>query len=444
MNLSGRIQEDDEMSREISRRAFVGSAAAAAAALSLGLPELGSRTALAATNLNWAVNAFSPSETDLVKKVADNYMAAHPDVKIDVLGYDPTTYDTKLLSDIAAGTLPDIFVSADVYTKPFFDSGLTADLKPYMDKTGPKVEDFDEKFIALAEYEGKVGFLPRAADVVVLYYNKTKFDKAGVSYPTDDWTLDDLTAAAAKLTTKAADGTTTQYGFTASYTWWAYWVPLVVAQGGKILSDDNKSAIFNSPEGISAWDFIFSNIKNGSLVPPSVQKAMGGEYGPFINGQAAMTATIRGLTPSFRDGLKDDWDVALVPKGKVERKTGMGTLGYAISADTKNADAAWDVLNYTFTEGMKVFMESYLLVPPIKSFYEDPAWQKLPGPPYTNEVFVKAMDTAMLPPSLPFYSTGPFNQAMLDGLDAVVLGQMTTEEAVNKMAEEATNSLSDS
>src|SRR4051812_44639502 len=117
MNLSGRIQEDDEMSREISRRAFVGSAAAAAAALSLGLPELGPRSALAATNLNWAVNAFSPSETDLVKKVADNYMAAHPDVKIDVLGYDPTTYDTKLLSDIAAGTLPDIFVSADVYTK---------------------------------------------------------------------------------------------------------------------------------------------------------------------------------------------------------------------------------------------------------------------------------------------------------------------------------------
>jgi ABC-type glycerol-3-phosphate transport system substrate-binding protein len=30
---------------------------------------------------------------------------------------------------------------------------------------------------------------------------------------------------------------------------------------------------------------------------------------------------------------------------------------------------------------------------------------------------------------------------MKDGLDAVVLGQMTTEEAVNRMAEEATNAL---
>ena len=64
---------------------------------------------------------------------------------------------------------------------------------------------------------------------------------------------------------------------------------------------------------------------------------------------------------AFAKSLKDDWDVQLVPKGKTGRKTGMGTLGYAISAQTKNADAAWDVLHYTFTEGMKVFMEIYLL-----------------------------------------------------------------------------------
>jgi multiple sugar transport system substrate-binding protein len=409
--------------------------------MSLGLPAIEKRTARAETKLTWAVNAFSPAETQLVQQVVDNFTAANPDISVEVLGYDPNTYDQKLLTDIVAGTLPDIFVSADVYTKPFFDSGLTADLKPYMDQTGPKVEDFDQKFIALAEYDGKVGFLPRAADVVVLYYNKTKFDAAGVAYPTDDWTITDFQSAAEKLTVKAADGTTTQYGFTADYTWWAYWVPLVVAHGGKILSDDNTSAVFNSPEGIAAWDVIFSGIKNGYFAPKSVQDSQGGVYVPFQNGTAAMTATIRGLSPDFRAQIKDDWDVALVPKGPVDRKTGMGTMGYAMSAGTGNAEAAWKVLNYTFTEGMKVFMETYLLVPPITSFYDDPAWKDLPGPPYTNDVFVKAMDSAMLPPSLPFYSTGPFRQAMEDGLAAVTLGEMTTEEAVNKMAEEATKSL---
>jgi ABC-type glycerol-3-phosphate transport system substrate-binding protein len=47
----------------------------------------------------------------------------------------------------------------------------------------------------------------------------------------------------------------------------------------------------------------------------------------------------------------------------------------------------------------------------------------------------------MVPPPLPFYSTGDFRQAMLDGIDAVILGQMTPEEAVNNMAEQATASL---
>jgi multiple sugar transport system substrate-binding protein len=431
------------MGRTLNRRQLVGTAAGAAAGLSLGLPRLGSRSALAATQLNWAVSAWAPTETSLVQKVIENFESTNSEIKVDVLGYDPNTYDTKLLADIAAGTLPDIFVSADIYTKPFFDSGLTADLKPFMDKTGPKVEDFDEKFIALAEYDGKVGFLPRAADVVVLYYNKKLFDEAGVAYPTEDWTLDDLSSAAEKLTKKAADGTVTQYGYTADYTWWAVWVPLVVAQGGQILNEDNTKAIFNSPEGVSAWQFMFDGIKNGFFVPPSVQTSMGGPYVPFQNGIAAMTPTIRGLTPSFRESLKDDWDVTLVPKGKVDRKTGMGTMGYAMSSATKDPDAAWEVLHYTFTEGMKVFMETYLLVPPIKSFYDDPTWKNLPGPPYNNQIFVTAMDTAMLPPSLPFYSTGPFNQAMKDGLDAVVLGQMTPQEAVDKMAEEATNSLSE-
>lgn len=431
------------MTPKLSRRQFVGITGAGVAALSLGPAGFGPRRVAAATELTWAVDNFAPVETDLVQKVVDNYVASHPDFKVSVLGYDPKAYDTKLIADVAAGTLPDIFVNFDVQTKTFFDKGLTADLKPYMDKTGPKVEDFDENFISLALYDGKVGFLPRAGDVVVMYYNKRMFDEAGVKYPDDNWTYDDMMAAAEKLTKKAADGTVTQYGLTSNYAWWAYWVPMVIAQGGQILSEDGKKALFNSPEGMSAWNYIFTGLKNGWFTPRNVQDTMGGETVPFASGKAAMTFMVRAGVPGFRSQLKDDWDVALVPKGKVDRKTGMGTMGYAMSAATKNPDAAWDLLHYLFTDGMKVFMESYMVVPPIKSFYDDPAWRNLPGPPQNNDVFVKAFDTAMLPPKIDFYSTGPFNKAMIDGIDAVTLGQMTPEQAVNQMAEEATRALQD-
>ena len=390
--------------------------------------------------LTWATNNLEGTEPEMLQKVTDMFVAANPNFQVTVLKYDGTTYDQKLLADVVAGTLPDIFVSADVFTKPFFESNLTADLKPLAEEAGYDLSNFDPLFLSLAEYEGKIGFLPRAADVVVCYYNKAKFDTAGLAYPTPDWTYDDLLSMAEALTIKDGDATT-QYGVTAANDWWAYWVPMVVAEGGEILNEDGTEAIFNSPEGIKAWDVIFTMLKNGWSVPPSVQDTVGGPWTPFANGMAAMTFTVRALTPTYRAQLTDDWDVQLVPKGTAMRKTGMGTQGYAMSSQTDDPSATWQLMQFIFTDGMIVFMEDYLTVPPIKTFYDDPAWRDLPPPPANTAVFIDAISEAMVPPPLPFYSTGAFRQAMLDGIDAVLLGQMDTETAVNNMAAEATASL---
>ncbi len=391
--------------------------------------------------LNIAVNAGSPAETTLMQKAVDLYKESHPNAEINVLGYDPTTYDQKLITDVSGGTLPDIFSVSDVFNKPFFKAGLIADLKPLAAKTGFNLGDFDPQFLSLADDGGKIGFLPRAADVVVMYYNKRMFDESKVAYPTTDWTMQDFMSAAEKLTKKAPDGTVTQYGATNNYTTWSIWVPMVVAEGGKILSDDGKSAVFDSPEGVRGWNYTFTGVKNGWFTPPSVQTTMGGANVPFFNSKAAMVFSVRALTPNVRAQLKDDWDVQLVPKGTTARKSGMGTTGYGVSAKTKDPAAAWDFMQFLFTKGLDVFMQSYLVVPPIKSFYDSPAWRNLPPPPANNAIFVSATQTAMLPPALPFYSTGPFKKAVTDGLDAVTLGKMTPEEAVKQMAAQATASL---
>lgn len=424
-----------------SRRKVLGSLASGAGALAVYTAT--GRTYAQDENfeLTWATNNLEGTEPEMLQKVSDMFVAANPNFKVTVLKYDGATYDQKLLTDIVANTLPDIFVSADVYTKPFFDSGLTADIRPLAESTGFDLNTFDPLFLSLAEYDGKIGFLPRAADVVVTYYNKTKFDAAGVPYPTPDWTYDDMLAAAEKLTIKADDGATTQYGVSAATDWWAYWVPMVVAEGGEILNAEGTEAVFNSEAGLRAWGIIFKGLQNGWFIPPSVQDTLGGPWTPFAVGQAAMTFTVRALTPTFRSQLTDDWDVELVPVGSAMRKTGMGTQGYAISSQTANPDATWQLMQFIFTEGMIVFMEDYLTVPPITTFYEDPAWRDLPPPPTNNAVFVDATQDAMVPPPLPFYSTGAFRQAMLDGIDAVLLGQMDVETAVNRMAEEATLSL---
>jgi multiple sugar transport system substrate-binding protein len=424
-----------------SAPAAAGSTTAAASTTGVIATAAPAIAANAKFKLTVAIKNNSPAEVDLMQKVVDLYKVDRPNADVAVLGYDNATYDQKLLTDISGGTLPDVFTCNDVYNKPFFQNGLIADLKPLAAKTGFKLDDFDPQFLGLADYQGKIGFLPRAADVVVLYYNKRIFDDAKIKYPDTNWTMNDLLTTSQQLTKKASDGTITQYGFTANYTTWSIWVPIVVAEGAKILSDDGKKAVFDSPEGIRGWNYIFDGLKNGAFVPPSVQTTMGGPNVPFMNGKAAMAPAVRSLTPNARAQLKDDWDVTLIPKGTVARKSGMGTTGYAIGAKTKNPDAAWDFMQYLFTKGLQVFMQSYLVVPPIKTFYNDAAWRSLPPPPANNDIFVSATQTAMLPPSLPFYSTGPFLKAMTDGVDAVLLGKMTPDQAVKNMAVQATASL---
>lgn len=169
-----------------------------------------------------AIKNNTPAEVMLMQKVVDLYKAQRPNADVSVLSYDPTTCDQKLLTDISGGTLPDVFTCSDVYNKPFFQKGLIADLKPLAEKTGFKLDDFDPQFLGLADYQGQIGFLPRAADVVVLYYNKRMFDDAQVKYPDANWTMSDLLTAAKSLTKKAPDGTITQYGLTANYTTWSY------------------------------------------------------------------------------------------------------------------------------------------------------------------------------------------------------------------------------
>jgi multiple sugar transport system substrate-binding protein len=120
-----------------------------------------------------------------------------------------------------------------------------------------KWDEFSAAARATAQPTGAktIGF-PAVVDNLALIYNKTVFDKAGVDYPTADWSWDDFRAAAKKLT----DPSTDTYGYAYSVveseeTTWQFW-PHLWQNGGEILSDDSKTATFDSQAGIDALTFL--------------------------------------------------------------------------------------------------------------------------------------------------------------------------------------------
>jgi multiple sugar transport system substrate-binding protein len=319
------------------------------------------------------------------------------------------------------------------------------------------VDDFNKTFLNLGMVDGTLQMLPSSGDVVILFINKKLVQQAGVEIPwTLDyknnklWTTDDFYKVCQRLTVDVKGKRGNEPGFDKSNVsvygaampidWWAVYVPALLSFGGQLVSDDLTKSTLNSKAGVDAFTWLTKPVLDGYWAPYSFLTP----FGPTTNAQAtgafnaskvAITATVRGGIPGIRPNIKDDWDVAHFYAGPVKRVTGMGTQGFAMSGSTKNPNVAWDFLEFMYNQqGMQIITSSYGSTPVEQRFYNSSFWKNLPPPPSNNDVFTQAFDYGTLPPRLPFYTTGPFTKALLDGLTAIELGQSTPSQVVQSVS----------
>lgn len=62
------------------------------------------------------------------------------------------------------------------------------------------MNNFAQGVVDLYNVDGAQIAIPKDVSTIGLWYNKTLFDEAGVEYPNENWTWDDLLSAAHDLT----------------------------------------------------------------------------------------------------------------------------------------------------------------------------------------------------------------------------------------------------
>lgn len=241
-------------------------AVAALVAASLGLAACGGGSGgsskldtKADVSLTWWTGQSADAEK-LLEGLARDFEKQHTNVKINVSSGASVTDDLlqKLSAGFASGQYPDVSYAFGSWASELAGSGRTLDLTKKVADPALKWEEFPEAGRATATPQGKTIGFPAIVDNLVLLYNKTVFDNAGVSYPTNDWSWDDFRAAAKQLT----DTSTKTYGAAYSVsgsedTTWHLW-PLLWQKGGDVLTADNKKAAFNSQAGVDALTFLQS------------------------------------------------------------------------------------------------------------------------------------------------------------------------------------------
>src|SRR5688572_18428433 len=252
-------------------------------------------------------------------------------------------YWTKLQTAVAGGAANDVFWMNGPNFPVYASKGVLMDVQDLVTKDSVDMSKYPESLVKLYSYNDHVYGLPKDFDTIALYYNKDLFDKAGVDYPTADWTWDDL-AAAAKTLSDPANGV---WGLAVPGDQTGYW-NFVYQNGGAILAADGNSVLVDQPAACEAITFLYDTMKAGSMPDQASASAMSPDSQLFPGGKLAMLTSGSWNAKTFSAaGFK--LGIAPLPK-KAKQATIIHGLSNVVWSGTAHPEAAWAFAKFLGSE----------------------------------------------------------------------------------------------
>lgn len=341
--------------------------------------------------LSYFTFSAAPDHLEDLDAIVTAFEAEHPNVQIEVQTAAFADYFTSLQTQIAGGSAPDTFELNYENFVTYARSGALLDLGPYIGGDGIDPERYYPLALEGFTDEGTQFGLPATFSDVVLIYNRTLFDEAGLDYPTADWTWDDELAAAEALTDVDAG----VYGTFQPVSFFEFYKAL--AQAGGEFFDADGNAVFNSEAGVAAAEWLTS--KPGTVMPTLAD--IGGtpdfDTSLFISGKLAMWHNgIWQFTGLNESGV--DYDIVVEP-GNVQKANAVFMNGAVVSAGTDHPDeaAVW----IAFLTGSPTTVETRLAssweLPAVADEAAFASYLEI-TPPDSREAVFDALDNIALPP----------------------------------------------
>lgn len=319
-------------------------------------------------------------------------------VEVDIQVTPWGDYWTMLEAATQGGDMPDVFWmhSDQIATYAQYDD-ILLNLSDKIEKSDKiDLNNYPENLVNIYKNEaGDQLAIPKDIDTCAVWYNKTMFDEAGIPYPTSDWTWEDFREIAKKLTNpeKNQYGTSIKPG---SYQ--ESWYSTIYAYGGEVISEDKTKSGFDNPKTIEAMQLIENIIKDGSM-PDYTVVAENNTEELMMAGTVAMTFQGSWMIPDMasNDFIKENCDIAPLPKGPNGTKSISNGLGWAASAQGEHTEEAWQLIEYL---GSKEAQQKQAELGVTMAAYEgvSDAW-KNSHPEFNMQAYLDMLDDAQAYPS---------------------------------------------
>lgn len=333
------------------------------------------------------------AEGDKLPAFLADFEKANPDLKVEVTQIPEGEFDAKLLTAIAAGTVPDL---VRLYSQSQASLMATGAFAPVPDGL-VNPDDFFPSAWQVSVKDGVVYGIPWDAYATMFQYRKDLAAKAGVEPPK---TWDELKTFAKAMKEQGAT-----WGFGTDIGYDIYTAQglneLVHQNGGGFLSADGKAWTINSDANVKALEFW------GSLFTDGISSPDGPKFLDTVPWFTSAEMASRDMGPWFEQWLVQangqEWvdeklGTALMPAGPAGSFSALGSGAIAVLKDGKNQTAAWKLARYLSLPATQIaWYKAFGSLPAVKAAWDDPA---IAGNPRLDAER-KALQTAVDIPQVP-------------------------------------------
>ena len=286
------------------------------------------------------------SEGEAYNKRAVAFMEKFPRIRVEVQAL-PGDYREVVRTNAAAGTLGDVVYLQNLLFEGLAVGGTIQQIDKLVQRDKVNLKQWYDNAIDALRIEGKMFGLPGRGQIqnCFWYYNKDAFAQAGLREPSEQSTLNDLVAAADRLTVRGDGG---KFGYGVMWGNFQRITSAIRRFGGELLSADGKKCLADTPQALAAmeWHWDLWHRKQVMAIKPATPAEFG-------NGNIAMAGQfLAGDRGSFRTAVKDSfkWSTLLLPKGPTGKiGADLSVAPLSINAKARAVDQSWEVMKW-FTD----------------------------------------------------------------------------------------------
>ncbi|MDL2409805.1 ABC transporter substrate-binding protein [Rhizobium calliandrae] len=276
------------------------------------------------------------------EEIVEPFKKAHPDINV-ILQTPATDYDDltkRLLQDSIVGETPDVIFQGYNRSLLTVQRGLPVPLESILAGDANWVrENYEAASNDLCRHDGKQYGLPFIISVPIVYYNPDLVKAAGEDPDHFPGTWEGITELAGKITATGNNRIGGYFDHSASGNW--TFMALINAQGGQIMSADDRKIEFDGAEGKKALDVIEMFGKAGQVDMPRTQASQG-----FSAGSIGILVSSSGFLKSLMKQANFQVRTAPFPISENGHMPAGGNCMMLLSKDAEQQKAAWTFMKF--------------------------------------------------------------------------------------------------